>query len=228
MSLQITEEQISKWPPDTQAEVRLLMAAVAELRREVADLKRRLAKYEGPKTPQNSSLPPCTQHPHAARPTRRKSTRKRGGQPGHRKFERALIPTTDCDETKALKPSACRRCGTRLSGSDSAPLRHQVWELPEIKPHVTEYQRHRLTSPCCSATTCATLPPGVLTGQPGPRLAVDGRSSHVRRLCHLPQPGGDGYWPAPRRGVHRHHPPRPCEDVRAGRSALMVLGASQT
>lgn len=170
MPLQISEEQISKWPPDAQAVVRLLMAEVAELRREVAELKRRLAEYEGPKTPQNSSLPPSTQHPHAARLTRRKSTRKRGGQPGHRKFERALIPTADCDETKSLKPAACRRCGTRLSGSDPAPLRHQVWELPEIKPHVTEYQRHRLTCPCCSATTCAALPPGVPAGQSGPRL----------------------------------------------------------
>lgn len=172
MSLQITEEQISKWPPDAQAVVRLLMAEVAELRGKVAELERRLAEYEGPKTPQNSSLPPSSQHPHAARPTRPKSKRKRGGQPGHRKYDRALIPTEDCDEKKTLKPTACRRCGTRLSGSDPAPLRHQVWELPEIRPHVTEYQRHRLACPCCSATTCAALPPGVPTGQSGPRLVA--------------------------------------------------------
>ena len=172
MSLQITEEQISKWPPDAQAVVRLLMAEVAELRREVTELKRRLAEFEGPKTPQNSSLPPSSQHPHAARPKRPKSKRKRGGQPGHRKYDRALIPTADCDETKTLKPTACRRCGTRLSGSDSAPLRHQVWELPEIRPLVTEYQRHRLICPCCSETTCAALPSGVPTGQSGPRLVA--------------------------------------------------------
>lgn len=172
MSLQITEEQISKWPPDAQAVVRLLMAEVAELRREVTELKRRLAEFEGPKTPQNSSLPPSSQHPHAARPKRPKSKRKRGGQPGHRKYDRALIPTADCDETKTLKPTACRRCGTQLSGSDSAPLRHQVWELPEIRPLVTEYQRHRLTCPCCSETTCAALPSGVPTGQSGPRLVA--------------------------------------------------------
>jgi hypothetical protein len=30
----------------------------------------------------------------------------------------------------------------------------QVWELPEIKPRVTEYQRHRLTCRC-GIVTCA-------------------------------------------------------------------------
>ena len=45
-----------------------------------------------------------------------------------------------------------------------------MWELPPIKPHVTEYQRHRLACPCCGETTCAELPPGVPQGQSGPRL----------------------------------------------------------
>ena len=31
----------------------------------------------------------------------------------------------------------CRRCGQALTGTDPQPLRHQVWELPDIKPHVT-------------------------------------------------------------------------------------------
>lgn len=62
-----------------------------------------------------------------------------------------------------LKPSECRRCGTRLSGDDSQPLRHQVWELPEIRPLVTEYQRHRRECPCCHETTCGVLPVGVPT-----------------------------------------------------------------
>jgi transposase len=42
--------------------------------------------------------------------------------------------------------------------------------LPEIKPIVTEYQRHRLTCPSCGETTCAELPAGVPQGQSGPRL----------------------------------------------------------
>ena len=39
-----------------------------------------------------------------------------------------------------------------------------------IQRQVTEYQRHRLTCPCCGETTCAELPIGVPHGQSGPRL----------------------------------------------------------
>jgi transposase len=159
MSLEITEDLIARQPPEAQAIIRLLLAKIAEL-------EARLSK-----TPQNSSLPPSSQHPHAKPPAARtKSKKKRGGQPGHQKCQRPLIPTEDCDELITLKPRQCRRCGTALSGSDPAPLRHQVWELPEIKPLVTEYQQHRLSCPCCQETTCAPLPPGVPSGGSGPKL----------------------------------------------------------
>jgi transposase len=161
MSPEITEELIARQPPEAQAIIRLLLARIAELEARL------------PKTPQNSSLPPSSQHPHAKPPPKKdRSGKKRGGQPGHAKHERPLIPTDECDAVEPLKPSECRRCGGKLSGRDPEPLRHQVWELPEIKPVVTEYQRHRLTCPCCGETTCAELPPGVPTGQSGPRLVA--------------------------------------------------------
>lgn len=59
-----------------------------------------------------------------------------------------------------------------MNGTDPAPWRHQVWELPEIKPLVTEYQRHRLTCRRCGTSTCAELPEGVPPGQGGPRLVA--------------------------------------------------------
>ena len=49
-------------------------------------------------------------------------------------------------------------------------MRHQVWELPEIQPIVTEYQRHRLGCCRCGISTCAALPEGVPEHQSGPRL----------------------------------------------------------
>jgi transposase len=161
MSLDLTEEMIARQPPEAQAIIRFLLAKIAEL-------EARLNK-----SPQNSSLPPSTLHPHAKPPAAKsKSKKKRGGQPGHKKHERPLLPSGDCDEIRIVKPAQCRRCGTKLSGCDAQPLRHQVWELPEIKPHVTEYQRHRLPCRGCGETTCAELPPGVPRGQSGPRLVA--------------------------------------------------------
>jgi transposase len=167
MSLGITEDIIARQAPEAQAIIRLLLAKIAELEARIDVLER---GGKG-KTPQNSSLPPSTQHPHARpQPPQRKSKRKRGGQHGHEKHERSLIPIDQCHDVQRLKPIQCRRCGERLSGSDPQPLRHQVWEVPEIKPHVTEYRRHRLTCPACGETTCAELPAGVPQGQSGPRL----------------------------------------------------------
>ena len=143
-------------------------AFVQELLMKLAELEARLNK-----SPQNSSLPPSSRHPHARPPARKpKSQKNRGGQPGHPKHERPLLPSGDCDDLQILKPAECRRCGEKLSGSDPEPLRHQVWELPEIKPQVTEYQRHRLCCRRCGQRTCAALPAGVPAGQAGPRLVA--------------------------------------------------------
>ena len=161
MSQDVPEEVIARQPEEAQAIIRILLARIEAL-------EARLNK-----TPRNSSLPPSNQHPHVKpAPTKPKSKRKPGGQPGHEKFERALVPPEQVHETIPLKPTECRRCGTRLKGSDADPLRHQVWELPEIQPIITEYQRHRLTCSCCGASTCAELPPGVPEGQSGPRLVA--------------------------------------------------------
>jgi len=154
-------------PPELAAEMTPAVQTFAE------SLLARIAYLEGRLglSPQNSSLPPSSQHPHAKpKPRKGKGKKKRGGQPGHPKHERPLIPTDQCNEVQSLKPTECRKCGEMLAGNDAEPLRHQVWELPEIKPLVTEYQRHRLECPCCGETTCAELPAGVPQGQSGPRL----------------------------------------------------------
>jgi transposase len=130
MSLEISLEIIARQSPEAQGIIRQLLARIAALQAEVDELRRQLHG----KTPQNSSLPPSTQHPHAKPAARKpKSKRQRGGQPGHPKHERTLIPSEQCDEVQTLKPGNCRRCGTKLRGSDPAPLRHPVWRVPQIK-----------------------------------------------------------------------------------------------
>lgn len=161
---QIPPELAEEMTPAVRAFVESLLERIDELEGRLNDL---------PKTPQNSSLPPSSEHPHAKPPPKahkKKSKRKRGGQPGHKKHQRSLIPTEECNEVVTLKPPDCRRCAAGLNGEDPEPLRHQVWELPEIKPHVTEYRQHRLPCVCCGEITCAELPSGVPTGQSGPRL----------------------------------------------------------
>lgn len=138
-----------------------IAAVVAGLEARIADLEARLNQ-----TSANSSRPPSADPPHAKpAPPRPPTGKPRGGQPGHPKAERVLLPA---DAVVPLKPARCRRCSHRLTGDDPAPLVHQVHEVPAVRPHVTEYHRHRLTCPGCGATTCAPLPADAAGGY-GPR-----------------------------------------------------------
>jgi transposase len=164
----VTAEQIAALPPEFRA---LLQAVIDHYEKRIAALEAEIAALK--KSPRNSSLPPSTEHPHAKpAPQKKKSGNQRGGQPGHPKHERTLIPVEECQAVVQVKPDACRRCGEWLAGNDSQPLRHQVWEIPEINPLVTEYQLHRLTCPHCQTSTCGQLPPGVPHSQAGPRLVA--------------------------------------------------------
>ena len=167
-SVPITAERLAALPLEMRAMIADIMRHYEE---RIAVLEAELAGLR--KTPRNSSLPPSTQHPHARPPKpKAKSKKTRGGQPGHPKHERALIPTDECDAVITLKPGECRGCGATLAGDDAEPWRHQVYELPEIKPVVTEYQQHRLQCACCGKTTCAPLPVGVPRGGSGPQLVA--------------------------------------------------------
>jgi len=169
----IAPEQLAALPLETRSVVQALIdhyeGQLGVLRAENEALRAELAQIQ--KNSRNSSKPPSTEHPHAKPPPGKPlSQRPQGGQPGHKRHERALIPAEECSAICDHRPPKCRGCGGRLSGTDPAPLRHQVWELPEIKPQVTEHRRHRLPCSCCGAVTCGELPAGLGLGQAGPRL----------------------------------------------------------
>lgn len=163
--MQIPAELAGQMTPEVKTFVESLVLRIESLEKQLAEAK---------KTPDNSSIPPSTEHPHAKKPkpSRSKSKRKRGGQKGHKRHTRTLIPTEQCSDVIALHPDNCRRCGEALDGDDPEPLRHQVWELPKIEPVVTEYQQHRRQCCRCGESTCAPLPAGVPAGQSGPRLVA--------------------------------------------------------
>src|SRR5262244_263411 len=98
----------------------------------------------------NSSRPPSSDPPHVKRPPPKpKSGRKRGGQPGHKRQQRPLVPPEQVKQAFSLKPPACRRCAHALHGDDPQPRLHQVAEIPPFQPEVTEYRLHRLTCTGC-------------------------------------------------------------------------------
>jgi len=140
---------------------------IALLAAEVAALREQLNQ-----TSQNSSRPPSMDGPHVKRkPPKAPSGRKQGAQPGHPVQQRALVPPEQVSEVIVCKPTHCRRCGRPLAGSDPAPWRQQVRELPPPVPVITEYQLHRLACASCGLTTCGELPAGVPPTCYGPRLA---------------------------------------------------------
>jgi len=161
---------MSRIPPELEAEMTpAVKAFVLSLLDRIESLEAKVQKL----TPQNSSIPPSTVHPHA-KPKRKPvgKKRKQGGQKGHKRHQRDLVPTEDCTSVIPCQPAGCRRCGGDLQPSDKLPRRHQVWELPEIQPIIDEYQLFKGLCPCCGITTEAELPSGVPTGQCGPRLAA--------------------------------------------------------
>jgi transposase len=157
-----------------QVQVDELLASARQHQEQIRQLQQRLAHTQAQlgTNSSNSSLPPSSDRFHGKRRPPKgadQPRKKRGAQPGHRRQQRLLVPGDQVRQTILCKPAACRRCGRPLTGTDPAPLRHQVAELPVVQPDVVEYQLHRLVCPCCHTSTCGTLPAGV-RGQFGPRL----------------------------------------------------------
>src|SRR6266702_5649812 len=152
-------------PPEAQAYIGTLEVRVATLEAMVRTLQEQLNQSS-----RNSSRPPSSDPPQSQRPTRPRGQRRRAGQPGHPGQTRTLVPVEDVDEVVVLKPEQCSGCHAPLSGDDPTPFRHQVIEIPPIKPVITEYQWHQLMCPTCGETTRARWPAGVPSGTYGPRV----------------------------------------------------------
>src|SRR5215813_7105791 len=131
-----------------EGQVQTLTFMVHTLQEQVRTLEERLNQ-----TSRNSSRPPSSDPPQPQRPRHPPGKRRRGGQPGHPGHTRTLVPVEEVDEVVVLKPKQCRSCHAPLSGDDASPFRHQVIEIPPIKPVITEYQWHQLTCSECGETT---------------------------------------------------------------------------
>jgi transposase len=159
-------------PPAAQAYMEELEARVETLASMVDALEKQVCMLQEQlnQTSRNSSRPPSSDPPQSEWPRRPRSQRRRGGQPGHPGHTRTLVPVDEVDEVMVIKPAQCTHCQAPLSGDDPTPWRHQVIEIPPIKPVVTEYQWHQLVCAACGEVSRAPWPAGVPSGTYGPRV----------------------------------------------------------
>lgn len=139
----------------------------ARLEARIVDLEARLGQNSS-----NSNQPPSSDTPaeRGERPKPQGSGRPRGGQPGHKGHRRELLPPEKVSRRQDLFPSSCGGCGRRLPRTEDVdPLIHQVVEIPEVTPDVTEYRMHSVGC-SCGHVTPAPWPTGVSVGMCGPRL----------------------------------------------------------
>ncbi len=165
--LPISDDLWNQVPPEVQALILAMQQRIADLEAENREFRARIEHLESrlKLNSTNSSKPPSSDPiGFKRRPPAPASKRKRGGQPGHRKSVRPLVPPEQVDETIDCVPEACRRCGEELEGVDPDPRIHQVAELPKITPIVTEYRIHQLECTRCRTTTAGSLPDGVSGG----------------------------------------------------------------
>jgi transposase len=160
-----TPPAIRAYIESLEGQVQTLTFRIHTLQEQVRPLEERLNQ-----TSHNSSRPPSSDPPQPQRPRRPPGKRRRGGQPGHPGHTRTLVPVEEVDEVVVLKPTQCRSCHAPLSGDDASPFRHQVIEMPPLKPVITEYQWHQLTCSECGETTRTPWPDGVPSGTYGPRI----------------------------------------------------------
>lgn len=169
---------------------RELEKEIADRDKKIADLEHQLAVRK--KDSSNSSKPPSSDGPTAGKrvhPQRKKSQRKPGGQPGHRGAHRGLVPSERVDLVVDVVAEACEACGAPfpqhyLPSEDPDGLRrHQVTELPEMRPHITEYRFPERTCSCGHITRAAM--PKEIRGHFGPKLTA--LISYLTVVCRMPR-----------------------------------------
>ena len=152
------------------------------------EIENERSREKSERTSENSHSPPSSDPAsHLKREKKKPSGKKRGGQPGHRGHSRPLYPESECQSVTDHHPKTCQSCGERLVGVDPNPYRHQVVEIPPLRPHVEEHRLHQLTCPCCGRKTRAVLPEEVEVSGYGPRVVaivavLSGMYRHSHRM----------------------------------------------
>ena len=137
-----------------------LVGQLEAARARIAELEARLALLEKPpKTPDNSSLPPCKGQKSGDQVTGETLPRK--SRPG---FGRALDPNPD--RVVDLRLDACPDCEAAWPAGRTPQQVYDRIELPPIKPDVTRVRLFGGRCACCGERAVAAAPEGLAPGSP--------------------------------------------------------------
>lgn len=141
---------------------------IAELEKEVADLKRLVEKLlqeierlKHPKNSRNSSVPPSKDEnrPFKTKSLRESDGKKPGGQTGHEGNTLKMTETPDI--IIEHKPQYCNHCGRNITDIEPELITcRQMVDIPPIIPQYTEHRAYRVTCSCGHQTE-ASFPAGI-------------------------------------------------------------------
>lgn len=142
-----------------------LVKTVNHLDKQVKQLAQRNHLLEDSKSlnSSNSSKPPSSdgfKRQHKTKSLRKKTNRKQGGQKGHKGSTLQMVDNPD--KIKVLKLHKCPNCSLSLKNSAALDLdKRQVFDIPQIKIQVTEFQAEIKKCSQCNHTSRAVFPKGV-------------------------------------------------------------------
>jgi len=153
---------------------------IGYLEQRLADLETKINQNS-----HNSSKPPSSDPPSAPpRPAKKKSGKKPGGQVGHTRHIRQLVPVEEVNEVKEWWPTNCANpeCGKGLRPRDQVgeAKRQQVWEIVLNPVVVTEHQFFACECPECGRISRGQASGEVGKGMFGPQMVAAVASLHGR------------------------------------------------
>jgi transposase len=151
-------------PEDATPRERELYAVIERLEARVAELEVKLARAT--RNSSNSSKPPSSDivKPPKPSPPRGHSKRKRGGQPGHPRHERASFPPDQVDGIHTHKIRRCPKTGRRVRRAKVPPRTLQQIGLVEKPFVVREHRAYAYRCERCKDIHWAPFPEEVRSG----------------------------------------------------------------
>ena len=140
-----------------------IVMELAQLKEELAQARTEIKRLQDiiDKDSSNSSKPPSTDNKFT-RPTRKNkkvSNKNRGGQKGHSGHTLKMVDHPD--KVVILETPACS-CGQHLGDlKPSKVIIRQVFDLPEIKMEVTQFEQHTKVCPHCNSVHTQSFPDNV-------------------------------------------------------------------